>query len=127
MEAPDTRYILVPERVEVVDIFRRSDTVPPIVDEAIGIGARVIWMPLGVVHEEAAGKARRAGQGFSAGVGAASSGEGEGAGAGSSGFSSGTFFSGGVMADGGGVWEERGGWSCSSPPSFLSSTRRFWD
>jgi predicted CoA-binding protein len=51
----------IPFRVEVVDLFRRSDAVPPFVDEAIAIGAQVVWMQLGVVHEEAAAKARRAG------------------------------------------------------------------
>lgn len=51
----------IPERVEVVDIFRRSEHVPPVVEEAISIGAQVVWMQLGVVHEEAAEKARRAG------------------------------------------------------------------
>ena len=51
----------VPEPVEVVDIFRRSEAVPPVVEEAVDIGARVIWMQLGVVHREAAERARRAG------------------------------------------------------------------
>ena len=51
----------IPEKVEVVDVFRRSDAVPPLVEEAVAIGAKVIWMQLGVVHEEAAERARRAG------------------------------------------------------------------
>lgn len=51
----------IPERVEVVDIFRRSEDVPPIVDEAIKIGARAIWMQEGIVNEEAAKKAEKAG------------------------------------------------------------------
>jgi len=51
----------IPEPVEVVDIFRRSEMVPPVVEEAVAIGARVIWMQLGVVHREAAERARRAG------------------------------------------------------------------
>jgi hypothetical protein len=51
----------VPDKVDVVDIFRRSEYVAPIVDEAIRIGARAIWMQEGVVDEEAAQKALQAG------------------------------------------------------------------
>jgi uncharacterized protein len=51
----------VPNKVEVVDIFRRSEKVAPIVDEAIAIHARAIWMQEGVVDEKAAGKALDAG------------------------------------------------------------------
>jgi len=51
----------IPGRVDVVDLFRRSDAVPPFVDDAIAIGAKVVWMQLGVVHEEVAEKARREG------------------------------------------------------------------
>ena len=51
----------IPEKVEVVDIFRRSEDVMPIVDEAIRIGARAVWMQKGIVNEEAAAKARDAG------------------------------------------------------------------
>jgi len=51
----------VPPPVEVVDIFRRSDQVGPIVDEAIAIGARAIWMQMGVIDEAAAARARAAG------------------------------------------------------------------
>ena len=50
-----------PGPVEVVDIFRERSAVPPIVDEAIAVGAKVIWMQLGVVHEDAAERARAAG------------------------------------------------------------------
>lgn len=51
----------VQEPVDIVDIFRRSEFVPAIVDEAIQIGAKCIWMQEDVVHEEAAAKARAAG------------------------------------------------------------------
>lgn len=51
----------IPERVDIVDIFRRSEFVPEIVDAAIRIGARAVWMQEGVMHAEAAEKARRAG------------------------------------------------------------------
>lgn len=47
--------------VDLVCIFRRSDEVPPIVDEAIALGARVIWMQDQVVHAEAAARAQAAG------------------------------------------------------------------
>lgn len=51
----------IPEGVEVVNIFRRSEQVMPIVDQAIEIGAKAVWMQAGVVNEEAAAKARDAG------------------------------------------------------------------
>ena len=51
----------VPERVDMVDIFRRSSEVPPIVDDALAIGARFIWMQDGVRHDESAAKARARG------------------------------------------------------------------
>jgi predicted CoA-binding protein len=51
----------VPGPVDVVDIFRRSEAVPPIVDAAIAIKAKTVWMQEGVVHEEAAAKAKAAG------------------------------------------------------------------
>ncbi len=51
----------VPERVEIVDVFRRSEEVPPVVESAIRIGAKVVWMQEGVVHEESAERARKAG------------------------------------------------------------------
>jgi uncharacterized protein len=51
----------IPESVDIVDIFRRSEYVPEIVDAAIRKGAHAIWMQEGVVHEAAAEKAREAG------------------------------------------------------------------
>jgi len=56
---PDLQSL--PQSVEIVDIFRRSEEVPPIVDEAIKIGAKVVWMQEGITNEEAAAKARDAG------------------------------------------------------------------
>ena len=51
----------IPSPVDVVDLFQRSERVMPFVDQAIEIGAKVVWMQLGVVNEEAAQKARDAG------------------------------------------------------------------
>lgn len=51
----------VSEKVDIVDIFRRSEFVPEIVESAIRIAARVVWMQEGVIHAEAAERARRAG------------------------------------------------------------------
>ena len=51
----------IPEKVDIVDIFRRSEYVPDIVESAINIGAGAVWMQEGVVHDEAAERARRAG------------------------------------------------------------------
>jgi uncharacterized protein len=51
----------VPEKIEIVDVFRRSDQVASVADSAIRIGAKVLWMQLGVVDERAAEKARAAG------------------------------------------------------------------
>jgi predicted CoA-binding protein len=51
----------VPEPVDLVLIFRPSADVPPVVQDAIRIGARIVWMQLGIAHEQAADAARRAG------------------------------------------------------------------
>ena len=51
----------VPQKVDVVDIFRKPEDVPPLVEDAIKIGAKTVWMQEGVINEEAAARARDAG------------------------------------------------------------------
>ena len=51
----------VPEKIDVVQVFRKSEDVPPVVESAIKVGAKVVWMQEGIVNEEAAQKAREAG------------------------------------------------------------------
>jgi predicted CoA-binding protein len=51
----------IPQPVDIVDLFQRVERIPPFVDQAIEIGAKVVWMQLGIIHEEAAQKARDAG------------------------------------------------------------------
>ncbi len=56
---PDLRA--VPGGVDIVDVFRKPSDVPGIVDEAIAVGAKVVWMQEGIVHNESAERARAAG------------------------------------------------------------------
>lgn len=56
---PDLKAIKRP--IEVVNIFRRSETVPPLIEQAIEIGAKAVWMQEGVINEEAAARAAKAG------------------------------------------------------------------
>ena len=56
---PDLKSI--PVHIDIVDIFRSTDAIPGIVDEAIAVGAGSVWMQLGLIHDEAADKARKAG------------------------------------------------------------------
>jgi hypothetical protein len=51
----------VPEPIDVVLIYRRAEAVPPVVEEAISVGAGALWLPIGVVNEDAAARARSAG------------------------------------------------------------------
>ena len=51
----------VREKVDIVNVFRRTAEVPPVVESAIGVGAKVVWMQLGIESDEAAEKARAAG------------------------------------------------------------------
>jgi predicted CoA-binding protein len=54
-DVPKSQYI------EIVDIFRRSEHIPPVVDSTIAVGAKVIWMQQGIENQNAAAKARAAG------------------------------------------------------------------
>ncbi len=51
----------IPVKVDLVQVFRKPEDVPPVVDEAIKIGAKVIWMQVGIEHEESAREAQAAG------------------------------------------------------------------
>lgn len=56
---PDLKSI--PEKIDIVDIFRKEEAIPQIVDEAIEVGAKIIWMQQGLCHNKSADKARTAG------------------------------------------------------------------
>lgn len=49
------------EQIEIVDVFRRAEDVPPVADEAIAIGAKVLWLQLGIINDAAVQKAEQAG------------------------------------------------------------------
>ncbi|HJW83048.1 MAG TPA: CoA-binding protein [Anaerolineae bacterium] len=51
----------IPDAIDVVQLFRRAEDVPPFVEQAIQIGAKVVWMQEGIVNEAAAQQARQAG------------------------------------------------------------------
>ncbi|MDP3025644.1 MAG: CoA-binding protein [candidate division Zixibacteria bacterium] len=53
--------VSIPDKIDIVDIFRRSEEVPPVVEQAIKIKAKVVWMQEGIVNEESAKKASDAG------------------------------------------------------------------
>lgn len=57
----DAAAAIAPTKIEIVDIFRRPENIPPIVESAIAIGAKVIWLQLGLEHNQAAKKAQTAG------------------------------------------------------------------
>lgn len=65
LESNDQRTVYpsvadIPKQIDVVDIFRRPENVPPVVEDAIKAGAKAIWMQLGIVNEEAAQRAESA-------------------------------------------------------------------
>ena len=60
-EEPYSRVREIPEDVDIVDVFRRGETVFPVAEDAVAAGAKVLWMQSGVVNEEAAAHAREHG------------------------------------------------------------------
>jgi predicted CoA-binding protein len=51
----------VPERIDIVDVFRRAEDTPGIADEAVTIGAKALWLQTGIVSEDAAARAAKGG------------------------------------------------------------------
>ena len=51
----------VPERIDIVDVFRRAEDTPGIADEAVTLGAKALWLQTGIVSEEAAARAKKGG------------------------------------------------------------------
>lgn len=51
----------VPDKIDIIDVFRKSEFVPEIVDQAIAVKAKALWLQLGVIHEEVAQRAEQAG------------------------------------------------------------------
>ncbi len=51
----------IPERIDIVDVFRRAEDTPPIADDAVKVGARVLWLQTGIASDEAASRAVKGG------------------------------------------------------------------
>ena len=51
----------IPGQVDIVDLFQKTERIPPFVEDAIKIGAKVVWMQLGIIHDDAAARASEAG------------------------------------------------------------------
>jgi predicted CoA-binding protein len=51
----------IPEKVDIVDVFRRAEETPPIADEAVAIGAKALWLQLGIANDDAAARAHKGG------------------------------------------------------------------
>ena len=51
----------IPEKIDIVDCFRKSEEIMPLAEDAIAIGAKALWMQIGVINEEAAARAEEAG------------------------------------------------------------------